>query len=55
MIQLLERTTLYALYQFSIALGILLLPIALVLRRAGVVLPVHRVVERLDAACANAA
>ena len=53
MIQPLERATLYALYQLSIALGILLLPVALLLERVGITLPVHRVVERLDEAYAN--
>jgi hypothetical protein len=54
MIRSLERAALYALYQLSIAVGILLLPVALALRRGGVTLPVHRVVERLDEAYANA-
>jgi hypothetical protein len=42
------RLALFALYQSSVALGILLLPVALVLRQAGVTLPVHRVVERTE-------
>jgi hypothetical protein len=54
MINILERAALYALYQASIALGILLLPVALLLGRVGVTLPVHRVVEWLDQAYANA-
>lgn len=54
MIPLLERAALYALYQLSIALGILLLPVALLLQRAGITLPIHKVVERLDEAYANA-
>jgi hypothetical protein len=44
---LVRRATLFALYQFSIVLGILLLPLALLARRAGVALPVHRLIERL--------
>jgi hypothetical protein len=54
MIQPLERATLYALYQLSIAVGILLLPVALLLRRGGVTLPVHQVVDRLGEAYENA-
>jgi hypothetical protein len=54
MISILERAALYALYQASIALGILLMPVALVLGRVGITLPIHRVVERLDEAYANA-
>jgi hypothetical protein len=54
MIRLLERAALYAVYQLSIVLGILLLPVALLLRRAGVTLPVGRVVKRLGRAYANA-
>lgn len=53
MIPRLERATLYVLYQLSILLGILLLPVALLLQRGGVTLPVHRVVERLDEAYEN--
>ena len=54
MISILERAALFALYQASIALGILLLPVALLLGRIGVTLPIHRVVGRLDEAYANA-
>jgi len=55
MIQQLERAALFAVYQLSIAVGILLMPVALLLGRAGVTLPIHRVVERLDEAYANVA
>ena len=44
------RALVFALYQFSIALGIVLLPVALVAEQAGVHLPVGRVVDRLGAA-----
>lgn len=44
------RAVVFALYQFSIVLGITLLPVALVARRAGVPLPVGRLVERLGEA-----
>ncbi|MFC7045555.1 hypothetical protein ACFQH6_09215 [Halobacteriaceae archaeon GCM10025711] len=50
MIQRLQRLALFSLYQASLALGILMLPIALLTRRAGVVLPVHRVVKHLEQA-----
>jgi hypothetical protein len=40
----------FALYQFSIALGITLLPVAIVANRAGVPIPVGRLVERLGEA-----
>jgi hypothetical protein len=43
----LYRTTLLALYQFSLAVGILLLPFALLARQAGFTPPVHRLVDRL--------
>ncbi|MEF8775411.1 MAG: hypothetical protein V5A43_02775 [Haloarculaceae archaeon] len=43
----LYRTTLLALYQFSLMLGIILMPIALVTRKVGFTLPFHRVVSRL--------
>ena len=47
MIDSVERATLFALYQLSIAIGIALLPLALAVSRFGVVLPIHRVVEGL--------
>jgi hypothetical protein len=46
---------LLALYQFSILLGILLLPVALVARRAGVELPMDRLIDRVGTAYENAA
>jgi hypothetical protein len=42
-----HRVTVFALYQLTLLVGIALLPVAMVARRAGVVLPVHRPVERL--------
>jgi len=50
MISLLKRAVLYVLYQASIAIGILLMPVALLLGRLGVTLPVHRVVDRIGEA-----
>ncbi|QSG11464.1 Uncharacterized protein HSBGL_1037 [Halapricum desulfuricans] len=46
----LYRTTLFALYQLTVLVGIALLPVALVARRAGVPVPVHRAIDRLEAA-----
>ena len=42
----LQRTTLFALYQSSVALGIMLMPIALLMRRTvGISIPLHRVLQ----------
>jgi hypothetical protein len=46
----LSRITLFALYQLTVLVGIALLPFALVARRAGIALPIHRLIERLGAA-----
>ncbi|WP_170178707.1 hypothetical protein [Halapricum salinum] len=46
----LSRIALFALYQLTVLVGIALLPIALVARRAGIPLPIHRLIERLGAA-----
>jgi hypothetical protein len=45
MISKLYRTSLLALYQLTVALGILLVPLAMLARRAGLRLPIHRIVE----------
>jgi len=50
MTQRVERLALFTLYQTTIAVGILLMPIALLARQAGVTLPIHRFVERSGAA-----
>ena len=50
MIQRVYQGTLLALYQISLAVGILLMPLALVASRAGITLPIHRLIERLDSA-----
>lgn len=44
------RASLFALYQLSIAAGIMLLPVALLTRRFGVHLPAGRIVESLGRA-----
>lgn len=54
MMGLLQRATLFALYQTSILLGILLLPVALLARRGGVTIPIGRLVDRLGRAYENA-
>lgn len=53
MIERLHRTALLAVYQATIALGIALLPAALLARRAGFTLPVGRLVERTGEAYAR--
>ena len=40
----------FALYQLTLLLGIFMLPLALVARKLGIPIPVHRVVMRLDEA-----
>ena len=50
---MIERATKLALltaYQSSLALGLALLPVALLARKAGVTLPVHRLIERTERA-----
>ena len=47
MIDRAHRATLFALYQLSIALGILMLPVAMGANRLGLRLPVHRLVDGL--------
>jgi hypothetical protein len=44
------RATVLALYQLTVFVGILLLPIAVVTRKAGIPIPLHRAIERLDEA-----
>lgn len=48
-----SHALLFALYQLSIALGIVLLPLALVARQAGVTLPVHKLLETVGDAYEN--
>lgn len=50
MIRRVQQFALFAVYQLSIALGIVLLPVALAFRRLGVVLPLHRFIDRIEAA-----
>jgi hypothetical protein len=44
------KASLFALYQLSIATGIVLMPLALAMRQLGVSLPLHRLVESLGRA-----
>ena len=46
--------TLFALYQFTIALGIVMMPLAIAARQAGFTLPIHRLLVHLEAAHENA-
>lgn len=48
------RVALLALYQVSVAIGIALLPFAVLARRGGMRLPIHRLIERLDRAVERA-
>lgn len=50
MIDSLQRITLFALYQFTVALGILLMPVALAARQAGVSLPIGRLIDAVGTA-----
>jgi hypothetical protein len=54
MIAVLNRLALFALYQTTVVLGILLLPVALLARRAGINLPLGRLVGALGEAYENA-
>ena len=45
MIDSMQRTTLFALYQLTLALGIALMPVALLVRRVGITLPVGRLIQ----------
>lgn len=44
------RTVLFTLYQFSVIIGIILMPIALLARQSGIVIPIHRIVDRFESA-----
>lgn len=51
----LQRATVFALYQLSLLTGIVLLPVALAMRKVGLTLPVGRVVDRMETAYEHAA
>jgi hypothetical protein len=46
MLAAIERTTAFALYQLSLLLALLLLPVAVLARHGGLTLPLGRLVER---------
>ena len=50
MIDRLTSIATFAAYQTTVALGIALLPVAIMARRLGVTLPVHRLIERTESA-----
>jgi hypothetical protein len=45
-----RRAGLLALYQLTVTVGILLMPVALLVRRAGISLPLRSLVDRLGTA-----
>lgn len=49
MIERVHRATLFALYQMSLVLGIVLMPLAMVATRMGLTLPMHKILRRLEA------
>jgi len=55
MVPRLYRATVFALYQLSIVLGIAFLPVALAANRAGVRLPVDRLIDRVGSSYERAA
>lgn len=50
MIDRLTSIATFAAYQTSVAVGIALMPLALVARQLGVTLPIHRLIERTESA-----
>ena len=50
MTERLTTLSLFVLYQTVVALGIALLPVAVLARQAGVTLPMHRIIERCETA-----
>lgn len=55
MMHRLYRATLFATYQLTVTLGILVMPLALLFRQMGVSLPVHRLIEATGSAYEDAA
>lgn len=49
-----RRAILFALYQLTIMVGIVAMPMALTARQAGVTLPIHRLIETVGGAYENA-
>ena len=46
----LRSATMFVLYQLSLLAGIVLLPMALAMRKVGLELPVHRIIDRVGTA-----
>ncbi|AKH97987.1 hypothetical protein [Halanaeroarchaeum sulfurireducens] len=53
MIDRLTSIATFVAFQTTVALGIALLPVAIMARRLGVTLPVHRLIERTESAYQN--
>lgn len=49
-----HRATLFALYQLSIVIGIVAMPVAIAARQAGLTLPLHRLLGAVGSAYENA-
>jgi len=49
MLETVSRVTAFALYQLTVLLGIVLLPVALAARRVGLQLPVANLIKRMEA------
>ncbi|MGM0606663.1 MAG: hypothetical protein ACQETB_13460 [Halobacteriota archaeon] len=54
MIESATRLTMFTLYQLTVALGIVMLPIAVVARHVGVNLPIRNAIEATETAYHNA-
>lgn len=50
MIARLYHATLFALYQTTVAAGLLMLPLAVGMKRVGLTLPIHRLITRVERA-----
>lgn len=48
MMEMLRRSAVFAAYQLTVLLGIVLLPLAVMARRFGVTLPIGRMVTQMD-------
>ena len=50
MIDRLTKVTLLTVYQMSLMLGIAMVPVAIVARKVGITLPIHRLIKRTESA-----
>ena len=55
MIDRVTKLVLLTAYQSTLALGIALLPVAILARQVGITLPIHRLIERTEKAYQSAA